>query len=352
VSFQDNQLYEKSYGVYSQDSINYTKSMVGDNKEPYISAYKQLISLADKALQEDSNPTPFLRIPPVYENTQGHINASRPLVHDAYRAFVLSIAWKLTDEKKYSSKAEQILDAWAENNKLISHREDAPLVSAYGGVGLINAALLLKENKSWNQSNFRQWVEYVYLPAVSVARNTENNWADWGNLASLVSYSYLDRKKDFQKEIDYTKFLIGSQIGIDGEMVKEISRKENGMFYTYFALAPLTQSLYVICNETGLNLFNVKTSEGLQVKKALDYYYYFVEHPNEWPHYKGADLNKPNKYWPSSLYEAMSGVYPQSDFDASLKRNQPILGGYLTIEPHHIAWNFPTLMKPRLNDSP
>ncbi|PGR03303.1 alginate lyase family protein [Priestia megaterium] len=344
---------ENSYGVYSQSSLEHTKEMIENNKEPYILAYNQFIGLANDALKEEFNPIIFLRIPPVYENKKGHIDASRPLTKSAYQAYVLSLAWKLTGKKKYADKAKEILDGWASTNKLISHREDTPLVSSYGGVGLVNAALLLKEDKSWDQDEFRKWVEFTYLPAVEVARNTENNWADWGNLACLTSYIYLDKEEEFQKEINYTKHLINTQIGVDGEMLKEISRKENGMFYTYFALAPLTQSMFVIYNETEINLFDIKTLEGSKVKRALDYYYYFVENPDEWPHYQGSNLNKPlvkdpNIYWPVSLYDAMSGIYPKSSYSALITK-QPILGGnMIEVGPHHMAWNFPTLIKPQL----
>lgn len=343
----------KSYGIYSQSSIDYAKDEIKNNKEPYVSAYKQLISLADKNLDDDINPVIFLHIPPANKNKQGHVDASKPLTQDAYHAYTLSLAWKLTDKQEYADKAKKILDTWAKNNKIISHKGDTPLVSSYGGVGLINAALLLKDDESWDQSSFRKWVKITYLPAIKVARDRENNWGAWGNLASLTSYSYLEDENGFQKEVKYTKHLINTQIGADGEMLKEISRKENSMFYTYFGLAPLTQSMYVIYNQTKLNLFDVNNSEGVKVKRALDYYYYFVEHPDEWPYYREANLNKPfvpqDGNWPISLYEAMSKVYPESGYNSILFKYRPILGGYLNSgQPHHMAWNFPTLMKPNL----
>jgi len=221
-------------------------------------------------------------------------------------------------------------------------------------VGLVNAALLLKDDESWDQTAFRKWVNDNYLPTVKIARDKENNWADWGNLASLASYSYLDKEEKFKKEVEYTKRLINKQIGVDGEMLQEITRKENSMYYTYFALAPLTQSMYMIYNQTEVNLFDTDTSEGKKVKRALDYYYYFVENPNEWPYYTEPNLNKPfaqtpNDYWPGSLFEAMSGIYPDSHYDKLVSKYRPILGGNAVGRgPHHMAWNFPTLMKPNL----
>jgi len=343
----------KSYGIYSERSIDYTKKSIRSNEEPYLSAYKQLISLADKSLESDINPVVFLRVPSANKNKQGHVDASKPLTEDAYHAYILSLAWKLTNKQQYEDKAKKILDAWANNNRLISHKEDTPLVSSYGGVGLINAALLLKDDENWNQSSFRTWVRTIYLPAIEVARNRENNWGAWGNLASLTSYSYLDDENSFQKEVKYTKQLINNQIGVDGEMLKEIPRKENSMFYTYFGLAPLTQSMYMIYNQTKVNMFDINTPEGAKIKRALDYYYYFVEHPDEWPHYREANLNKPfvpqDGYWPISLYEAMSKVYPKSRYNSIVSKYRPILGGYLNNgKPHHMAWNFPTLMPPDL----
>jgi len=344
----------QTYGIYTQKSINHTKDMVKAKKEPYVNAQQQLLSLADKALKEDVK-TPFLlNIPPAYKDSEGHSKTSENLTKSAYNAYVLSLAWKLTDELKYKIRAQQILNIWTKNNRLISHKDDTPLVSAYGGVGFIYAGLLLKGDEQWDQSSFRKWVKLTYLPTVKVARDKENNWADWGNLASLAAYSYLDDKNKFNKEVKYTKHLIKTQIGIDGEMVKEINRQKNGMFYTYFALAPLTQSIDIIYNQTGVNMFDTKTKEGEKIKRALDNFYFYTNHPSQWPYYKLKDLSTPYKQsvynnWSITLYEAMSGIYDDENYRRYVASYRPVIGGYLTSEtPHHVVWNFPTLLKPDL----
>ncbi|MGG0485205.1 alginate lyase family protein [Priestia aryabhattai] len=344
----------QTYGIYTQKSINHTKDMVKDKKEPYFNAQQQLLSLADKALIEDVKAPFFLNIPQAYKDSEGHSKASENLTKSAYDAYVLSLAWKLTDELKYKIRAQQILNIWTKNNRLISHKDDTPLVSAYGGVGFIYAGLLLKGDEQWDQSAFRKWVKTVYLPTVKVARDKENNWADWGNLASLAAYSYLDDKNNFNKEVEYTKHLIKTQIGIDGEMVKETGRQKNSMFYTYFALAPLTQSVDVIYNQTGINMFDTTTKEGEKIKRALDNFYFYINHPNQWPYYKLKDLSLPYKQsiynnWSISLYEAMSGIYDDENYRQYVASYRPVIGGYLTSKtPHHLVWNFPTLLKPNL----
>ncbi|MGG0483038.1 alginate lyase family protein [Priestia aryabhattai] len=341
----------QTYGIYTQEAINHTREMVKDNKQPYVKAQQQLLSLADKALGNEVQTSSFLRIPPAYKDGEGHSRASKNITESAYDAYVLSVAWKLTDKAKYKTKAEDILNTWAKNNRLISHKDDTPLVSAYGGVGFIYAALLLKDDEEWNQTDFRKWVKVNYLPAVKVARDRENNWADWGNLASLASYSYLDDQDKFDKEVKYTKHLINTQIGVDGEMLKETSRQEKSMIYTYFALAPLTQSIDFIYNQSEINLFNIDTKEGTKVQRALDNFYYYVENPDEWPYYTKGDLAKPltkstNNLWPLNLYEAMSTIYPNKGYDKLVTGYRPVLGGYIINKgPHHLAWGFPTLIR-------
>ena len=51
---------------------------------------------------------------------------------------------------------------------------------------------------------------------------------------------------------------------------KKLGVEKNGLWYTYFSLAPMTASFWVTYNLTGENLF-LWEQEGKSVKKALDY---------------------------------------------------------------------------------
>lgn len=338
--------------LHPDEQIKTVKNKIKKKEEPYYSSYKEVISLADNYINSKAEPVYTTYVPPTYEDGEGHNEAKKTLMSNAYASYVLALSWKLTDNAKYAEKAIQILDNWAKENHFISERDDTPLVEAYGGLGFIYSGSLLKGYKNWDQEDFVKWVKNKYIPIVTVARNRTNNWGSWGNLALLASYSYLGYDKEFKSEINRTKYLILHQINSEGILEKEVSRKSGGMVYTYFSLVALTQSMYIIYNQTGINLFSEKTEEGRGINKALTYFYYYVKNPTQWPFYKNSDLNKPSMIashnWPANLYKAMSGIYPANQFGDLTINIEPIMGGYVKDRelPSHFAWNFPSLMTP------
>ncbi|PGQ81641.1 alginate lyase family protein [Priestia megaterium] len=338
-------------GIHSQQQINMTKKYIKEKKEPYYSAYYQLLSIADRALDNNIVPNRSLYIPPTYEDGKGHNEASKYLMSNAYDSYALALAWRLSNNEKYAKAAIKILDSWAYVNKDLSKRFDTPLVMAYGGVGFIYAASLLSNYEDWNQFHFRSWVQSVYIPNILVLEDRNNNQGSWGNLAALASFEYLQENKKFKEEITRTKYLINIQINSTGILSKEVERGKDGMVYTYFSLAPLTQSMYLIYNVTGQNLFDVNTIEGEKIKRALDSFYVYASNQQKWPFYHGADLNNPSMVvphnWPANLYEAMSTIYP-SYYERLTVGYRPILGGYIRDrnQPSHLAWNFPSLLPP------
>ncbi|WHZ57588.1 alginate lyase family protein [Metabacillus hrfriensis] len=350
IFFRENE----SYGIYSEQEFHEVKEMIKKD-EQRLEAYIQFIELANNYLKRKANPVDYLYIPPTYVDNSGHAKARKDITEDAYASYILGLAWKLTDQEIYAEKAIDILNHWSKTNKQISAKDDTPLVAANSGIGFIYSATLLHDYKKWDQSQFRKWVESTYLPTIQFARNRSNNWANWGNLASLTTYSYLGDKSKLEKEVMYTKKIIVSQIDANGKMKEEVARKAKSMRYTYFALAPLTQSAFLIYNETNTNLFDLNSLEGKRIKAAFDKLYNAVENPNNWQYYTKTDLEKPNmegnNNWPGSLIEAMSHIYPQENYNHLITQYRPILGGYIANRgPHHLAWNFPTLIPPIISN--
>jgi hypothetical protein len=93
----------------------------------------------------------------------------------------------------------------------------------------------------------------------------------------------------------------------------------------------------LVYNLTGENLFEAECS-GVSIKKALDYLFYYNQHPEEWKWH-----DKPNTgvsgRWPYNLFEAMSGIYGDSGYVEFVRDSRPLL-----YPVHHFAWVFPTLM--------
>jgi hypothetical protein len=86
------------------------------------------------------------------------------------------------------------------------------------------------------------------------------------------------------------------------------------MWYTYFALAPLTGAAAIALDATGQDLYN-----------------------RLYPSENELVLPTPTG-WPGNLYEAMLPIYREPAWDAWLAPHRPIRGGR--------AWIYPTLLNP------
>lgn len=309
-----------------------------------VKGYQLLVEEADKALKASSHALEDYNVPGRYIDSAAHVRHSKSLQADAFNAYACALAYRLNGEKKYGQKACEFLDAWATKNRRFSGYDGA-LVMAYSGTGLLNAALLMKEEPIWKENDkdmFARWTRDVYKKAGDSIRHRKNNWADWGRYASLLSASFLNDKNEINENCRLIKSDIRKKIAKDGSMPEEIVRGDNGLWYTYFSLAPITASAWIIYNETGENLFEMDF-DGVSIKRALDYLLYYSEHPDEWPHCE--KLNTPvDGGWPYNLFEAMSSVYRDRNYAKFTHGKQP-----LVYNRHHYAWSFPTLMPPVTN---
>ena len=332
-----------SQGMHPDSQIAKVKEQLNSNNKRITDAYKQLILKADIALKEKNNALEDFSIPGRYINEALHVKNSQSLQIDAFNAYACALAYRLSDDIKYGQKACELLNAWGSINKKYSEH-DGVLVMAYSGAGLMNAALLMKKQKIWDgrsQKQFVKWVKNVYKVSGDSIRARKNNWGDWGRYASLLAASYLADKNEIKENCQLIKSDLAAKITDNGSMPEETKRKEKGIWYTYFSLAPITASAWIIYNETGEDLFH-QNIQNASIKKALDYLLQYTNKPEEWPHFINPDkpsLNNNLSGWPFNLFEAMGGVYGDKDFIEAANKYRPII-----YSKHHFAWTFPTLM--------
>jgi len=330
-------------GMHPQKQIDFVKTQIRNKKEPYLSAFKALIVKADSALTVQQHAVEDFSIPGFYVDKVGHRKTSLALQVDGFSAYSCALAYQLTGKVKYAEKAIYFLNAWASVNKKYSQL-DGSLVMSYSGTTLMMAAELLKTNKKWkskDQEQFIWWTKNVFRDAANSIRFRNNNSGDWSRFASLLADVYLNDKADFEKNVALIKKDLFDKIATDGHMVEEVKRQVKGIWYTYFSLAPLTASSWVIYNQTGENLFTAE-KDGASFKKALDYLLYYNQHPTEWSFFKNPDTGSTyteTGFWPANLLEAMNGIYHSSDFDTFVGPHRPIM-----YPKHDYAWTFPTLM--------
>lgn len=337
-----------SHGMHPKKQIAYVKQQLKLGKEPFVTAFKQLRAKADSALTVSTHAVEDYSVPGYYVKKEEHIKQSFAMQIDGFAAYSCALTWALTGEQKYAAKAEYLLNSWATVNKKCSQLDGA-LVMSYSGMAFMVAAELLKDDKKWSatdQQQFATWTRTVFREATNSIRFRNNNSGDWSRLASILADVYLDDRKDLDENIRLTKKDIFDKIAPDGHMVEEIKRQANGIWYTYFSLAPLTAACWVIYNETGENLFFAE-KDGASIKKALDYLLYYDQHPDEWKYFKNPvvyGVDSRTGIWPYNLLEAMNGIYHSKDFDDFVAPKRPII-----YPIHNFAWAFPTLMPLSLN---
>lgn len=334
--------------MHPKQQLDFVKAQLKKKKEPFVSAFRLLIEKADSSFAISHHAVADFSVPGFYQDKEGHRRLSLGLQVDGISAYSCALAWKLTGKNKYAEKALYFLNSWATVNKKYSQL-DGSLVMSYSGTTLMTAADLLKDYKNWKSNDreqFNVWTRNVFRDAANSIRFRNNNSGDWSRLASLLANAYLDDTADFQEDVRLLKKDLFEKIAADGHMVEEVKREGNGIWYTYFSLAPLTASMWAIYNETGENLFFLE-KDGSSVKKALDYLLYYNQHPQEWKYFKAPVTGNSNAaygFWPGNLLDAMSNIYDSDAYRAYVAPYRPIM-----YSKHDYAWTFPTLMPLSLN---
>lgn len=327
-------------------------------KEPWKSAYDQLIREADKGLAEDAAAVRVLTVPAYYFNPVQSMSAKKGLSENASAAYALALAYQLDSNDKriqYAQKSVNLLTAWAKINKRVSGA-DGDLVLCYAGIPMIFAADLLSDYDGWtiyDRETFKEWVDLVFRKSADKIKTRANNWGAWGVFASISAAHLLDDRQGVLDDINLIKKRISETIASNGELPQENKRTNSGMWYTYFALAATTGAGQIALNATGTNLFEYTTPNGRTIKLALDRFFLYCQKACEWPYRKPIgplgkiynifypstdELKIPEPWdWPANLYEAMSAVYGEKDWEGWLEKHRPIRGGR--------GWIYPTLMR-------
>lgn len=328
-------------GMHPEEQIIFVRKMVDKKVQPYLDAYHQLIQKADSTLEKELHVLEDFNVPGFYQDAAGHRRNSSGFQSDAFGAYACALAWQLSGDRKYAERSMHILMEWGRRNKTYSDF-DGPLVMSYSGTAMVMAGELMYNYPGWKAADrdiYFGWVRNVYRRACNEIRNRTNNWADWGRFGSALCAYLLDDSEEMKENIRLVKSDLFHKIAPDGHMPEETRREANGIWYTYFSLAPITAACNVIRNATGEDLF-ILEEDGRSIRNALDYLYHFNQHPEQWTWFKNPRPGSPQS-WPGNLFEAMGPVYGEKKYSTYVDGVRP-----LVYERHHFAWSFPTLMPP------
>jgi hypothetical protein len=288
-------------------------------------------------------------IPGFYTDSSGHLAAKRFMEADAQAAYTTALAYRLTGEPSYADKALELIQGWAEFNKEITG-PDGPLVSAYLGVGLIQAAEWIKGYSGWSredQDRFVHWMTRVCLPEWDRIP-LRNNWWDWSLYAQLSLFRFMDDRARLAEEIAAFKEHIDSSLSLEGFIPEEAGRGRHSIWYHYFALAPATAAAKLIHDTTGEDLFHWTSPGGKSIKAALDRFFYYADgRAKEWPYDKDPIYPAPlaSDTWPMDLFEAMYLVYRDPEYERFVSPCRPITGNTNKNTGYYqsFAWIYPEL---------
>jgi len=216
---------------------------------------------------------------------------------------ILSVAFYITNDSKYSAKAVELLRIWFlnEETKMNSNLNYAQftagknegtksgIIDFHRFYLLIDAIGLLENSKDWSAKDdvgIKKWFE-DYLNWLNTSKNgigeskAKNNHGSWYDVQTVSMLMFLGKNKDakeYLKNISLNR--IDSQIKEDGKQPEELART-NAMSYTLFNLKAFF-SLAFLGDRIGVDLWNYKNNEGGSIRIALDYFLPFVLDPSKW----------------------------------------------------------------------
>ena len=331
-------------GFYTEAQIAYVIQQVHAHQQPWADADDQLMASANRLRSWQPHAVAVYNVPGFYQDKAGFFAATGGLTHDADAAYVNALAFRLTGDASYAESAQRIITAWSRTNTGVSNAGDSQLSMAEVGVGFVLSGELLSGYAGWpaaDRDAFKNWIRTVYLKeATDPIKDRNNNWGDWGTFGAVTADYYLDDAAGFSAETARLQHHIDQALGPDGHLPDETARGPSGIWYTYFALAPMTAAARVVKDGGGPDLFQWTSPTGKRLKSALDYLLAGVQNPGSWPHAPNPGTPGVKDWWPYDLFEAMGDEYGDAKYEAFAAQRRPIMN-----TGHHYAWTFPTLMK-------
>ena len=229
---------------------------------------------------------------------------------------VLSVAYYVTDNPKYSGKAAELLRVWFLNddtrmNPNLKYAQSAKgknegtksgIIDFHSIYRLVDAIGLLENSKEWSKEDdlrIRKWFD-EYLTWLMTSKNgideskSKNNHGSWYDVQKVSILLFLGKNDEAKEHLEtYSKQRIDSQIMEDGKQPEELART-NGMSYTQFNLKALF-SLAELGDKAGVDLWTYIGKNNGSIRKALDFFLPFALDPSRWEYkqispYKSTDL--------------------------------------------------------------
>ncbi|MFJ5990245.1 alginate lyase family protein [Lentzea sp. NPDC092896] len=185
--------------VVSRPQLDFVRTKVLAGAQPWKLAYDRMLASKYADLNRTPKPRAVVECGPVSNPNNGCTDERE----DALAAYTLSLAWYVTRDARYATKAIQIMDAWS--NTIRDHtNSNAPLQTAWSASSWPKAAEIIKHvYGTWpNSARFGTMLRNVYLPEIQNGRaNTNGNWELSMMEASIGIAVFLEDKAAYDKAI-------------------------------------------------------------------------------------------------------------------------------------------------------
>jgi len=327
-----------SDALYSMADVACVATQLKSARDPWKSAYSQLQTIASGQRTHVATPVADYNVPDIYTDPTGFWAAVNGITHDADAAYEMAVVYSVTGDTTYARPSAALIRAWASTNTQVSGH-DGQLSMAEVGAGFILSAELLAKYSGWtatDNATLQHWLQTVYYPQVAVQiRDRTNNWGDWGIFASVLTHQYLGDKAGLDSETIRLQSHIDFQIDSDGSLPSEIARGPGAeVWYTYFALDPMTAAARVLHNAGEPDLLTWTSPHGHTIAAALDHLLYLTQNAAS----LGLSGPRVQDPWPADLFDAMGVLSGHASWTSYAATKAPNM--YVG---HHYAWTFPTL---------
>jgi hypothetical protein len=184
--------------LVSRPQLDFVRAKVQAGAQPWKQAYDAMMSSSYASLSRSPKPRAVVECGP-YSNPNIGCTDER---QDAIAAYSLSLAWYITREAKYATKAIEIMDAWSAVVKDHTN-SNAPLQSAWSASSWPRAAEIIKHTyTNWpNSARFGTMLRNVYLPEVINGSHSNGNWELSMTEAAVGIAVFLDDKASYDKAV-------------------------------------------------------------------------------------------------------------------------------------------------------
>ncbi|WP_340682210.1 alginate lyase family protein [Amycolatopsis coloradensis] len=184
--------------LVSRPQLDFVRAKVQAGAQPWKQAYDAMMSSSYASLSRSPKPRAIVECGS-YSNPNIGCTDER---QDAIAAYSLSLAWYITRDAKYATKAIEIMDAWSAILKDHTN-SNAPLQSAWSASSWPRAAEIIKHTyTSWpNSGRFGTMLRNVYLPEVINGSHSNGNWELSMTEAAIGIAVFLDDKAAYDRAV-------------------------------------------------------------------------------------------------------------------------------------------------------